>query len=99
MKPTDLIDQDGENALQEIAEQLEQIAEEIRGRGMRGRRVGDVAYAGPALFALTQRMELLTFCEAPDAPPPLPAERPDDPTAPALRLVRTDSPFRGAKHR
>lgn len=63
MKPTDVINQDGEDALQEIAHELEQIAEELRGRGMRGHQVSDVAGSGPALRALTQRVELLTYCE------------------------------------
>ncbi|HYB97546.1 MAG TPA: hypothetical protein VEC57_00235 [Candidatus Limnocylindrales bacterium] len=63
MKATDRINDEGEDALQEISHELEQIAVEIRNRGMRGRMVGDVAGAARVLRELTQRVELLTHCD------------------------------------
>jgi hypothetical protein len=59
MKLTDKITAEGEEALSEVAHELEQIAEEIRGRGMRGHKVAEVAAAPGALRAQLQRLELL----------------------------------------
>lgn len=36
------ITQDGENELQRVASELEQLAEEIRNRGMRGHKWGEI---------------------------------------------------------
>lgn len=36
------ITQDGENELQRVADELEQLAEEIRNRGMRGHKWGEI---------------------------------------------------------
>lgn len=68
MKPTDKITYEGEEALHEVCEDLEQIVLEIKNRGKEGRQVGDVAGAARTLRELTQRVELLTHCEPTPSP-------------------------------
>ena len=57
--PTDKITHAREEALQELADELEQIAEGVRVRGMRGRRIGSLVGLVAELRIQTERLEEL----------------------------------------
>ena len=63
MKPTDRITPEGAEALYEIAEELEYLALEIKGKGTQGRMVGDVAGAPKSLSEIYARLSRLVDCE------------------------------------
>lgn len=56
-----LIDQPGEDAFQEIADQLETLAEELRRKALRGRRLDDVARTGETLRDHAATLDRLTL--------------------------------------